>query len=345
MMGMMIFSFLTMALYSNASVGDMVYSYVEHMLYIVIPMLWLSDVYTAEDVQRAAKCYVVSAIFAFSILLIMTLNGLGIDGLLRAGFRLGFSSGIVNNSTMITSYNANAIASTSVLGISYLCALLERKVVSSRYVVSLSVPLALFALLSKSRTGLLMEGLLLLAYMGYLAISKKRIKQCLLLLAVVFLFVMIIFKYFPTVVEAFLNRFQVEDITNGRSAINGEYIRRILSDPMLLLFGYGIGNYVRVANIPMANSAHNAFVDILMCWGILGLGLLVAFWMELYRSIKRRSHCELPIIAYLPFVLYFFAVQGGQYLTVGLPHIRLCFSMLFLIACAPEESQIQKAVQ
>jgi len=337
MIGMMLLSFPTMALYSNASIGDIVYSYVEKMLYIVIPMLWLSDVYTVEDVRRAAKCYVVSAIFAFSILLSMTLNGLGIDGLLRAGFRLGFSSGVVNNSTMISSYNANAIASTSVLGVSYLCALLERKVVSGKYVLCLSIPLVLFAFLSKSRTGLLMEGILLLVYMGYLAISKKRIRQCLSLLAVVFLFAAIIFKYFPTVVEAFLSRFQAEDITNGRTAINGGYIQRMLSDPMLLIFGYGIGNYVRVAHIAIANSAHNAFVDILMCWGILGLGLVAAFWVELYRSIKKRIDSELSIIAYMPFFLYFFAVQGGQYLTTGLPHIKLCFSMLFLIACAPTE--------
>jgi len=335
MIGMMLLSFLTMGLYSNTSVGNMVYSYIEKMLYIIIPMLWLSDVYTVEDVQRAAKCYVVSAIFAFSILLIMTLNGLGIEGLLRSGFRLGFSTGIVNSSTMISSYNSNAIASTSVLGVSFLCALLERKAVSSKYVVSLSIPLVLFAFLTKSRTGLLMEGILLLVYMGYLAISKKRLKQCLSLLAVVLLFAVIICKYFPTVLEAFLNRFQAEDITNGRTAINGEYIQRMLSDPMLLLFGYGIGNYVRIANITILNSAHNAFVDILMCWGILGVGLVIAFWVELYRSIKERNGCELSIIAYMPFFLYFFAIQGGQYLTTGLPHIRLCFSILFLRACVP----------
>jgi len=334
--GMALLSFLTMALYSDASVGKIIYSYVESTLYVLIPMLWLSDVYTVEDVQRAAKCFVVSAIFAYSVLLVMSWKGLGIEGILRAGFRLGSSSGLVNNSSMMSRYNANAISSTSILGVSYLCALLERKAVSGKYVLSLSAPLLLFAFFTKSRTGFLMAGILFLVYMGYLAVTKNRIKRSLLLVAVAFLFVAIIYKYFPTVLEGFLDRFHTDDITNGRTAINGQYIQRMLSDPTLLIFGYGIGNYVRVANIAMANSAHNAFVDTLMCWGILGVGLIVAFGVELYNSIKKRNRCKLPLMAYMPFLLCFFSVQGGQYLTTGLPHIKLCFSILFLRACVPD---------
>lgn len=335
MICMALLSFLTMALYTNLSVGKFIYSYVESMLYILIPMLWLSDVYTAEDVQRASKCFAASAIFAYSMLLIMTLKGLGIEGLLRAGFRLGFSSGIVNNSTMISAYNSNAIATTSILGVSFLCALLERNAASGKYVLSRAAPLLLFAFFAKSRTGLLMTGILFLVYMGYLAVTKNRLKQSLLLLTVALLFVAIVYKYFPTVLEAFLNRFLAEDITNGRTTINGAYIQCMLSDPMLLLFGYGIGNYVRVTHMPPANSAHNAIVDIVMCWGIVGLGLIIAFCAELYGSIKRRNHCKLPLMSYMPFFLCFFAIQGGQYLTTGLPHIKLCFSVLFLRACMP----------
>ena len=95
--------------------------------------------------------------------------------------------------------------------------------------------------------------------------------------------VLTLYTMFPDLLEYYINRFLVEDITTGRDKLMIVYNDFILSQPSVLLFGIGLQNfgdrlieYYRVAeNVP-----HNSIQELVIAWGLPGVFLFAALILQ-----------------------------------------------------------------
>lgn len=76
-------------------------------------------------------------------------------------------------------------------------------------------------------------------------------------------------------------RFETGDVTTGRIAIWKDYIGIMISNPLNLLSGFGIGNSLKYM-------AHNTYLDFLYYYGILGSGVLL---LGLYYAVNKKVRC------------------------------------------------------
>lgn len=331
MMIIIFIQFIEGIFWSSGGLTTALYDDIQNLLYIVIPVLWMSKKFKPEDVKKSVLFYIVGTMFAYSIILFMTVTTYGwaatIGGTIRLGSRLANS--YQNNSTMISAYNPNGIATTSVLAIGFLLILIETGRIKKLLGYSAIFVFFVFILLTKSRTGILTLILLFILYYIYIIVNQKKIFRGFLLLFLVGLGTILSVYLVPEVWTHLLMRFvDQEDLSNGRLFLNMSYLNYWLSHIWCFLFGYGMGNYSSIVNI--GNSAHNAIVDVLMTWGIVGMGLLISFMKRYFKtsiSYLDRKHLFLSAI---PVLVYFIALQGGQLLTVPASFVRLCFAILFM---------------
>ena len=86
--------------------------------------------------------------------------------------------------------------------------------------------------------------------------------------------------------------------------------------------------------VDIFNSPHNAIMDILISWGLLGLILIsyTCWTMALHgaKNVNKKNR----LLAFLPAMVSFVAVMAGQYLTTAYPHMHLCFLLLAVKAFA-----------
>lgn len=89
------------------------------------------------------------------------------------------------------------------------------------------------------------------------------------------------------------------DITNGRSDLWKEYFQYLISNPLVLLFGSGIG----ASNLPRGGS-HNYFIDILYYLGIIG-GIIYIYLLKSVFSTKNLRLEKPKLYNYIPFIVFF----------------------------------------
>ena len=145
-------------------------------------------------------------------------------------------------------------------------------------------------------------------------------------------------KNFPSLAKGLLDRFtEEEDITNGRNDLLVDYLRIWVSDAWCVLFGYGQGSYLETTGMP--TSPHNGLADILISWGATGLVALCVQWATLFRYSAKRIPKQVYLIAFLPALVDVVGGVAGQYLTTGIPHMRLCFLLLAATSFAKESQR------
>jgi O-antigen ligase len=241
---------------------------------------------------------------------------------------------------MQTTYNANQLAIMQAISATMMIILMYKNAFPKVAGILLLLPMAVIILLTKSRTGTLLFALPILIYFLFIIIKEKRIWQGLIVAVAVLLLLVIVQKYFPVVWSGLWDRFtNEEDISGGRTRLNATYFAKWSSNAWCLLFGYGIGAYRKV--VGMGTSPHNGFVDILISSGLVGLISLCVQWVTLFRYGAQNISRKTYLIAFLPVIIAAVESFAGQYLTMGYPHMRMCFLLLAAssFATIPQKSE------
>jgi O-antigen ligase len=153
------------------------------------------------------------------------------------------------------------------------------------------LPLILVLLLTMSRGGVF--AFLVGVFIYNFSISKKT-KIYILVFG---LFIILLLYYFISytgnlefLTERFLNSDGDENFDSGRSIIYLILLNDIISSPITLLFGNGIGA-INIDVMAENNiiSAHNTYLDVIHAFGILGFGIFVYFLRNTYIKIKKMQ--------------------------------------------------------
>lgn len=307
-----------------------------------IPFLLLVILFCSEadqfDYDFIVRAFVIS-IAAMCILLLgklVYISKFNLVAVLAGLRRLGLDSEATKGSLSVIGgqQNPNTLGIMCVLGMT---GLLQIRMAGRKKLgdMALTIFLMSFGVLTASRTYLvclaLMGVLLLFSQKG--GISKKLKFVGGVLLAVL-LALAVLYLIFPTLIEFYISRFQAEDITTGRLDLMVSYHKFIVSNHRVMFFGVGLQNfYTKVMEVyrVAAYVPHNGIQELIVAWGLPGLGLFLALWAVMI-VCSRKCNKNQGLINYIPFLVILLKAQAGQMLDS--PYTMLAFSFAYLSMCA-----------
>lgn len=101
----------------------------------------------------------------------------------------------------------------------------------------------------------------------------------------------------------------VDEGTGGRTDIWISCVNYLIKHPLRMIFGCGASNYPQLGTIKgelFSAGSHSLFLDLLMSWGIIGFGMILAnCFVALRNAIKNTTnfneHSLIPLFTYLVF--------------------------------------------
>lgn len=194
--------------------------------------------------------------------------------------------------------------------------------------------LLLFGVLTMSRTYLM----LLIMIVALFAVAgkgglRKSIRFVLMLPVIVTFLYLMLQMVFPGVLEAYMARFEVADISGGRLRLLEIYNAFILSSNKVLFFGVGLSDFGdKIANeMGLAyNVPHNCLQEIVIAWGIIGTVFCLWFFFEFIRHAKQKVG-RLYLMNYIPMVLLIGKGMVGQLLSSD--YSMLALALVYLSLC------------
>lgn len=258
-------------------------------------------------------------------------SGGSIDGAFQGMQRLGQIDGIEEVGAY---FNPNTLGYFCIMASCGLIQLiLTRK--SKKIDIVLSIYLIVCGFLTTSKTFVVCLIIMIVLFVISVRGNVIRKIKNLLCLSLIFIGVFVLVdKLFPTVLENYVVRFTVNDISSGRFELLAQYNKYIFSSPETLFWGTGlsaenikIDDFFGVANFMVP---HNGFQEIIVVWGIPGLllffGFLFSIIMQARKSLKQQT-----IMNYIPLILLLIKVQAGQMVTLF--PTMLMFSLAYLSLC------------
>lgn len=325
---MLMIQALDQAVFGTSSMYSSIYLFVQIALFTLVPLVWVTMKLDSVSVQKAMICFVFGFIIGSFVVLYITARETGLQSLFTGGYRLSmnYMEHATSNSDMVTTYNANALASIASLSISFILVLLHQKKIHIATSMIMLFYSLLICVMTLSRTGIVTLIFIVFYYFLFCHSERKTKKSKATILLVVGICISICLAMFPHVFDSIYSRFIVDDITNGRLSINSAYTNEWLNNIWCFFWGYGSITYQNITNITY--SPHNMIVDILISWGIVGLFLVIAWLFLVIRqriySVDRKN----IMLALLPTLTYLLALQTGQFLTVITSYLLLNFAVI-----------------
>ncbi len=225
-------------------------------------------------------------------------------------------------------FNPNGLGfmcNLSVIGL--LILLLMRK--ANLFDTCLIIASITFGMFTLSRSFLLCLAFILLGFIFLSPIaSKQRLKYTLILLGVVPLALWLIVSISPDVFTNFSARFQVDDVTNGRSTLLAFYTDHIFSSAQYCFYGIGVQNFGEKIMAIYGHNAvvcHNGFQEIWVAWGLPGVLMFLYFLYSIIQESHRWNKKHV-LFAYIPILFVLLYSMAGQL-------IRSQNSLLALAIC------------
>jgi len=310
---------------------------------IVLALFFISEGVDYDD-DFMMRIFAYCSLIAASIVFIINLKYFQWDmnAFLEAGQRFG--EGLRDEENFSFSFNPNSLGLASNMGIMGLLMLINNKRAKLLdYIVF--ILLIAVGLLTMSRSFIICLVLILLYYFVFQSGTLK--KKVLSIAGLALLFVAIILvatAVAPDIMESYAKRFMVDDITNGRDVLLTFYNDHIMSGAEYLLFGVGLQNYGdkvnRIHNTNM-NVSHNAYQELIVVWGIVGLALFIYLICCLIKRAKENSS-KMVALSYLPIGLFLFKLMSGQFISSGVEILYL--ALIFVYMCYPQKEQIRRQV-
>lgn len=275
------------------------------------------------DFKIISRLLAISTVGVSLIIIYIQLNS-GLEGLLEmfsegtSHYRFGRDN--TEEGTLFgLNYNPNQLGFICILSIVSTLTLVARR--EHQFIdLVLMVLCIFFGFITLSRAFVLV---LIFAFGSFILFSPgsrgERTRNILLLLAVAPLMLWFIMNYLPSVMESFLGRMQVDDITNGRTHLLGFYNDHIFSSFENCFWGLGLQNYgVRIEALygHQIEVCHNGFQEIWLTWGFPGVLLFCWMMIEMLRGSHRWSGVR-PFFAFVPLAVMLFNSMAGQLISSG----------------------------
>ena len=152
-----------------------------------------------------------------------------------------------------------------------------------------------FTLMTGSRGALLAEISMFLFLIVLNAIQTKKKLKYIIIVAIVSMICLCLFDYLlsllpPDVAERFSAEFIQEEGTSTRSEIWAALLGRFFNDKFIsILFGHGIGTSA-FYNTFDDHVAHNAYIDILVGTGVIGLSVYIAIFILAFKKAWKSKN-------------------------------------------------------
>lgn len=227
--------------------------------------------------------------------------------LLNKGIRLG-SLDILDT---VIKINPNAIALYSICSIAMVLSFRNFKD-NFTFNILLIVALLGIGLLTYSRMFIIaIIFILLLLFL----LSYKNIKIVMITFLFALIFLFFINNIFPEISDNIFVRFDVVDLSNGRTNISQEYNEYLSSNTLSLLFGVGMQDYRNKTDI--SESVHNPIQEVVVIWGLVGLiAVLYLLFYSLKVIVKEEQHGR--FISYLPLITFAISIQTSRIFTTSI---------------------------
>lgn len=261
------------------------------------------------------------------------------------GYRLGVAEEGVENFGI--NFNANRLGTICNLAIvGMLQLVIQKKHRFSDYILVLA--LVFIGTMTLSRSFLVCLAALVFMFIWAREDNLVGRIKTIIVTVVVVLFVYYVIQLFaPVVIERFMERFEVGDISNGRIELFFYYNEHIFSTAEYTFFGVGMqdmgGRLKEIYGITRTggNIVHNGIQQIVVAWGIPGLFIFMYFWYEMIRSSK-VGNTKRSIAHFIPLIIVLLNAQFGQLITSGAA--LLGFSFAYISLCTDtggEQNEIE----
>ena len=170
-----------------------------------------------------------------------------------------------------------------------------------------------FGLLTSSKTFLLCLIALIVYYTICIGKSEGLKNICVLALIGIITFIVLRNTIIWNEVQRVMLRFEAADITTGRAGLITQYNSYISTNFLTFIWGVGVQDISRKTGIRL--SPHNAIQEIIVCWGIIGLLLVLSLIVELFHKTKRDCQYSEGAIYYASVIVFLLFIQTIQFVS------------------------------
>jgi hypothetical protein len=306
------------------------------LLTSLIPLLFVVLILSL-DISDVDYAFIVRAVAVVSVAVCLMLLS---NCIVNADFNVALAIlnlrrlGVASEDSILLggAINPNTLGIINVLSATALMQLrsIKRSVKADSVLVVL---LILLGALTTSRTFFVCLVLMVfLLIMGQKGSLQKKVHFVFVLLLITVAALLLTNWLFPSVLEYFIGRFQVDDITTGRDVLAIRYHNYIVDNPDVMFFGIGLNDFgYRLVNLYRiaATVPHNSIQELIIAWGIPGLIMIVTLFTMMIRGAKKYSSNS-AILNYIPFIIILVKSMAGQLLTSGYTMLALAFAYLSL---------------
>jgi len=326
---MFVWEILHIPFETNFSVNALLRSFAELFLFAVLTMISFEKSLNMKLLIRLFSLSVVGTCLVMIFILIRNVEG-GLQYLFSFSssvFRFG--SNPVSKDNYALSFNANQLGFVCILSIIPTLWLIKIKQGKPIDFILCGCSV-IFGLLTLSRTFLLCLCCVVfwLMFCNKNMSANKIIRNGIIVLAGCVVMLIIIKIFFPSIITYFLRRFTEKDQSNGRIDLFIFYFKHIFSSFIYCVFGIGLVNYSHTLTSiygSISNVPHNGFEEAWVCWGIIGLALVLGL---LYWIYKRKPK-TVRITTKSLFVISMISCMLGQLISSGTDMLAL--SMCYLL--------------
>ncbi len=325
-----IFSFeLLSYFYGNFSLID----FIRFVPFMVLILLIMSDNKEDYDHELVLKFFLLGFFIMTIDIIGQTMQHYSINQILSLGVRFGNTKQLfdLNVEGQLVSLNPNSLGLFAALSTSI--GLLLYNIKNKKiyiFIVSYGI---VFGLMSQSRSFIIVFAIILFLYLSTTSSSiKKTVGSMSLLVLIVFVIYLIGTKVIPEYGMNFIKRFtEVDDLSNGRDDIMSYYYHAFISsDLSRMLVGVGIQKYNVKYNSIM--SLHNALMEIVVIWGIIGFMTICLLFRDFFKNATRDFYKNKGKIYFIPTIALLVAIQSGQGFSVwsNILLLIICYSSIRL---------------
>lgn len=316
---------------------DFNFSFVEYLRYFA-ELIFLSFVVSIKnkkiDISLISSTLAVCTIFAGGIGLLKLLaeTGYSFESIFEAGYRFGVNDRDAQSYVM--NYNPNALGFICNMSI---CVVLIKGKVDRLSVWNFGevVVLALLGFLTISRSFLFCLAFIVILFFISSCDSILQAIKTLLIATLFIVFVLLLIKNFtPYIFDSFADRFNVDDISNGRNELMVEYFGFTFSSVAHMLFGIGMQDVLEKVHTlgfkEIEFVPHNGLQELVVVWGILGIVFLVLIISTILKY-ARITNKRIRVENWIPLLLLLFMIQSGQFITSGQKLLML--TLIYIVFC------------
>lgn len=289
----------------------------------LITFMFFAFIIDDEEVKRQSKelinVYIKTTICVAIVLLIKRIDYYGINKMLK----LANGIGTLATDTIYSIYfNSNSVSSNIALALVLrIATMLKEQKLKKIYILEIIIMLIL-GLLTFSLSFLVYILVIMLLLLIYEIFFKKKFKILLILVVVLFMLMIVYISLkdsmiFKNIQEVYQKSLMAKDISNGRIEIYNYYISIIKDNLLVFLFGSGLNTYNKIdysnSEGLMSNNlvTHNAFLEIIMSWGIIGLFLIGILIYKLL--LKKEKRKKINFYSYLPAICILLYMLTGNF--------------------------------